>query len=66
MMYYVEVIVLLIIGLYGLAQAFVNNKVARDSKGNAKSTKPFKISGALLAVISWLLAGYIIYHYLAV
>lgn len=63
-MYYIEVIVLLIIGLYGMAQAFVNNKVARDSKGNEKSTRPFKISGALLAVVSWLLAGYIIYNYL--
>ncbi|SEQ18715.1 MULTISPECIES: hypothetical protein [Butyrivibrio] len=65
-MYYIEVIVLLIIGMYGLAQAFVRNSVAKDSKGNAKSTKPIKVSGALLALVSWLLAGYIIYHYLGV
>ncbi len=65
-MYYIEVIVLLLIGFYGLAQAFMNNKVARNSKGQEKSTKYFKVSGALMAVISWLLAGYIIYHYLAV
>ncbi len=65
-MYYIEVIVLLIIGMYGLAQALVSNKVARDKKGNEKSTAPTKVSGALLALASWLLAGYIIYHFLGV
>lgn len=64
-MYYIEVIVLLAIGFYGMSQAVSANKTAKDSKGQVTSTKPFKVSGALLAIVSWLMAGYIIYHFLA-
>lgn len=65
-MYYIEAIVLMIIGMYGLTQVVASGKVAKDKKGNEKSTTPTKVSGALLALASWLLAGYIIYHYLGV
>ena len=64
--YLIEVIVLFIIGMYGLAQAFVTNNTARDKKGKEKSTTPTKVSGAFLALASWLLAGYIIYHFMGV
>ncbi|SHH68625.1 hypothetical protein SAMN02745229_00812 [Butyrivibrio fibrisolvens DSM 3071] len=66
LVYFIEVIILFIIGMYGLAQAFVTNKVVKDKKGKEKSTKPVKVSGAFLALASWLLAGYIIYHFMGV
>ena len=39
LVYFIEVIILFIIGMYGLAQAFVTNKVVKDKKGKEKSTK---------------------------